>query len=181
MSAKVTEIKCCNINGSFINAIKTKSGEDPNDIVVTSEVCLLYSDWKLGTINKVVNGQIEEIIKIRGWIPGSLCVTSSGDLLVVMCDDDKTQNKVVRYSGSVEKQTIQYEKNGKPLYSGDYKVKYITENRNLDLCVADRTAGAVVVVNQAGKLRFRYTGHTYKSKRNRLFLVASQQTVKVRY
>lgn len=119
MSAKVTEIKCFNINGNFINAIKTKSGEDPNDKAVTTERCLLYSDWKLGTINKVVNGQIEEIIKIRGWIPGNLCVTSSGNLLVVLCDGDKTQNKVVRYSGSVEKQTIQYEENGKPLYSGD--------------------------------------------------------------
>lgn len=161
-AAEVSEIKCFNVKGNSIKAIKTKSGKYPDDIAVTTEGCLLYCDWKLKTVNKVVNGQIEEIITLHGWKPGNLCVTSSGDLLVVMMNDDETHCKVVRYSGSVEKQTIQFDKDGKPLYSGVFKVKYIAENRNLDICVADVAAGAVVVVSQAGKLRFRYTGHPSK-------------------
>lgn len=88
-----------------------------------------------------------------------MCVTSSGDLLIDMFDGANSQDKIVRYFGSIEKQTIQYEENGIPLYSGEYQVKCLTENRNLDICVADCAAGAVVVVNEAGKLRFRYTGH----------------------
>lgn len=157
-SAEVPEIKCFNIEGKSIN-VMTKSGQWPNDIAVTHDGCLLYSDEICQTVNKVTDRQEEEIIKLRGWIPGNLCVTSSGDLLVEMRDKPNTQDKIVRYFGSIEKQTIQYEENGKPLYSVNDNAKYLTENKNLDICVADYVAGAVVVVNQAGKLRFRYTGH----------------------
>ncbi|XP_062584624.1 tripartite motif-containing protein 2-like [Saccostrea cucullata] len=161
---EVSDMKCFNIQSSLIKTIKTKSGEGPNDIAVTGDGDLVYSDWKTKTLNKVKNGQIEEMIRLQGWVPENLCVTSSDELLVSLYSDDKTQPKVVRYSGSKEKQTIQFDEEGNPLYSGNGVIKYVTENRNLDICVADNKAGAVVVVNQAGKLRFRYTDHPSATK-----------------
>nr|XP_022300414.1 tripartite motif-containing protein 2-like [Crassostrea virginica] len=164
MSELTADIKCFNIQGVLQKTIKTKSGEGPNDIAVDRDGALLYSDWKTGTVFKIKNDQTEEILTLQGWKPKSLCVTSSGDLLVTMYSDDRTQSKVVRYSDSTVKQTIQFDEEGQPLYSGNSSIKYISENRNLDICMADCGAGAVVVVNQAGKLRFRYTGHPSPTK-----------------
>ncbi|XP_055999312.1 uncharacterized protein LOC125657097 [Ostrea edulis] len=160
----VSDMKCFNVQGTVFNTIKTKSGESPNDIAVTSDGDLVYCDRITKTVNKVKSGQTEEVIRLQGWTPVNLCVTSSGDILVIMSSDDETQTKVVRYSGSTEKQTIQYDDEGKPLYSGNNYIKYISENRNLDICVADCGAGAVMVVSQAGKLRFRYTAHSSTTK-----------------
>ncbi|XP_062569349.1 tripartite motif-containing protein 55-like [Saccostrea cucullata] len=167
-----SDMKCLNIQGSLIKTIGTKTGEWPYDIAVTIDGALVYSDWERKTINKVKNGQTVEMIRLQGWRPLQLCVTSSGDLLITMYRDDyflvsifpRPRSKVVRYSGFTEKQTIQFDEEGKPLYSGNNTTKCISENRNLDICVADREAGAVVVVNQAGRLRFRYTGHPSATK-----------------
>nr|XP_022289260.1 uncharacterized protein LOC111101182 [Crassostrea virginica] len=156
------DIKCFNTQGALQKTIKTKLGYRPNDISVFSDGALVYSDGL--AVYKVKNDQTEEIIRLQGWGPTQLSVTSSGDLLVTMISDDTTQSKVVRYSGSTVKQTIQFDDDGQPLYSGNGKIKYITENRNLDICMADCGAGAVVVVNQAGKLRFRYTGPPSSTK-----------------
>ncbi|XP_019923976.3 protein lin-41-like [Magallana gigas] len=163
-SGLTNDIKCFNIKGSLLQTIKTKSGEWPIDIVVDSVGDLLYSDWETRSVNKVKNGHTEVLIRLQGWKPGKLCVTSTGDLLVTMFIYDETQSKVVRYSGSTEKQTIQFDHKGKPLYSGNTYSKYITENRNHDICVSDWKAGAVVVVNQDGTLRWRYTGHPSVTK-----------------
>uniref|UniRef100_K1Q062 Tripartite motif-containing protein 3 n=1 Tax=Magallana gigas TaxID=29159 RepID=K1Q062_MAGGI len=163
-SGWTNEIKCFNAHGSLQQIIVTKSGEVPFDIAVDIGGDLLFSDGIVGTVNKVKNGQIEELIELQGWMPCQLCVTSNNDLLVAMYNDDETESKVVRYSGSTEKQTIQFDKEGKPLYSGNAHVKYITENRNHDICVADCEAGVVVVVNQDGKLRWKYTGHPSVTK-----------------
>ncbi|XP_022298917.2 uncharacterized protein LOC111107830 [Crassostrea virginica] len=167
-SGETANIKCFNIQGVLQKTIQKKSREFPVDIAVERDGALLYSDWARKTVYKVKNNHTGKIITLQGWTPTNLCVTSSGDLLVAMHSHDETQSKVVRYSGSTVKQTIQFDDEGQPLYSGNDYIKYISENRNLDICVADNKAGAVVVVNQAGKLRFRYTGHTSPTK-NRPF------------
>eukprot|EP00105_Crassostrea_gigas_P042295 XP_019926443.1 PREDICTED: uncharacterized protein LOC105336900 [Crassostrea gigas] len=166
ISGETRGINCFNIKGLLLFTVWTKSGEYPNDIAVDSNGDLLFSDWSTKSIYASKNWQIEELIRLQEWTPCQLCVTSIGDLLVTMYSDDTSQSKAVRYSGSTEKQTIQFDEEGKPLYSGNSISKYISENRNHDICVADYGAGAVVVVNQDGKLRWRYTGHpsTFKNE-----------------
>nr|XP_022290567.1 uncharacterized protein LOC111102207 [Crassostrea virginica] len=83
-SGLTADIKCFNTQGVLQKTIKTKSGEWPDDIAVYSDGALVYSDGRIGTVYKVKNDQTEEIIRLQGWIPVNLCVTSSGDLLVTM-------------------------------------------------------------------------------------------------
>ncbi|XP_022293786.2 uncharacterized protein LOC111104232 [Crassostrea virginica] len=150
-------LRLCNLQGELLRSVQTKSGNVPQDIAVTRSGDLVYTDDSDSSINLLSGTQIQKLITLRGWKPLYLCSTSSGDLLVTLTRYDETQTKVVRYSGSTEKQSIQWDDQGKPLYTSNY-IKYLRENRNLDICVADYGARAVVVVSAAGKLRFRYTG-----------------------
>ncbi|XP_062602488.1 uncharacterized protein LOC134264208 [Saccostrea cucullata] len=161
------DLKCFNIHSSLKRVVKTKSENYANDLTLNHYGDISYTDSTSRTVNKVRNGHTEEVIKLQEWDSKQLCFTSYGDLLVTMFSAEKSQSKVVRYSDFLEKQTIQFDENGRSLYSGSFRTKYISENRNLDICVADYEAGAIVVVNRAGRLRFRYTGHSSNFKKQR--------------
>lgn len=117
-------------------------------------------------MNIVKKKQIQTVIKLHAWTPLNVCSTSVGGILVVMIKDDCKQSKVLRYFGSTEKQTIQYNEKEHLIFSSYDCTKYINENTNLDVRVADFIANAVVVVSQAGKLRFTcmYSGPFSTSK-----------------
>ena len=161
-------LRLYNLKGEVLKAVQTRSGNCPADITVIRSRELVYADYKERSINLVNNKDlgIQRLIRLQGWRPRGVCSTSSDDLLVIMHSDDKKQTKVVRYSGSAEKQTIQRDEQGRPLYSSSLNLKYLIENTNLDICVADNGANAVVVVNATGKFRFRYTGLPSTTRNN---------------
>ncbi|XP_062615286.1 uncharacterized protein LOC134277029 [Saccostrea cucullata] len=140
-----------------IKRITTKSGKRPADITVSRRGGLIYTDYKNRTVNIVKNENVKELIELKNWRPQGVCSTFSGDLLITMERDDDKQSQVFRYSGSTMKQSIQFDNEGNRLYSSDGSHKYVCENNNLDICVADTGGQAVVVVNHEGILRFRYT------------------------
>ncbi|XP_062571224.1 uncharacterized protein LOC134233257 [Saccostrea cucullata] len=147
--------------GPLLKSITTKSRDTPANIAVTKSGYLVYTDWRCRTVKIVKNEEIEEVIRLTTkYNRHVVCITTSEDFLVLMDSDDLNPSKIVRYSGSTEKQTIQFDDKGQPLYPSGPSTRHITESRNLDICVSDCEAGLVVVVNRAGRLRFRYTGHT---------------------
>ena len=149
-----------NLQGDLLESISTKSLNEPYDLTVSQSGELVYTDFKDGSVNIIKNGQIEPVIRRIGlifrWKPMNVCSTSAGDLLVSMTREDKTRSKIVRYSDYHEIQRIQDDDNDQPLFSAGTSSKCLCENKNLDICVADHAAEAVVVVTSSGKFRFRY-------------------------
>lgn len=155
-------------------SILTKSGNGPRDIAVIWSGELVYADDNDKSVNMIKNEQIQTVIRLRRWIPLIVCSTSSWALLVVMDSDDHKHTKVLRYSDSnlrytdpkKEKKSItsKYKDREQAFYSHSYNNKYISENINFYIFVADNGACAVVVVNQAGKLRFTHTGPSSTTK-----------------
>lgn len=160
-------IKLYSLRGEILDSFRTKSGNIPRDITVSSSGHLVYADFDDRTVNIAKNKQILQVLRLQRWRPIRVNSTVSGDLLITMVGDKKKRTKIVRCTYSAEKQTFLFDSDCRPLYFSPPHsyIFYVTENKNLDVCVVDGTACAVVVVNQAGKLRFNYTVSSSLSKK----------------
>lgn len=166
--------------GNLVQVFQTKSKNVPEDITVIRNGQLVYTDDIKKNLNVVKNKRIKNWISFTEWMPCSVCSTSSGDLLVILNSNSNMQTKVVRYFGSKEKQVIQFNEVGQSLFSSGYSIRYLRENRNLDICVSDFKGRSVVVVNKTGK-HFLLTLVHPQLRRIHSIQVASPQTAKVGY
>ena len=121
-------IRFFNLQGEFKKSVKPKSGNKASDIEVTRDGHLAYTDYSDNSINLVTDGQIQPLVKLQGWTPYGLCRSTFDDLLVIVDNIDGKETKVVRYSGFKEKQCIQWDDQGQPLYSSAlFNCKYLCE------------------------------------------------------
>jgi hypothetical protein len=157
-----TFVRLFNLQGKIVKSIQTTSRNKPYCIALANNGDMIYSEYERGALTIIKNEQLRIEITLQDWKPRNVCSTSNGDFLVTMKNSSLKQCKVVRYSENTEIQAIQFDGRGKALYS-PHGLKDISENRNSDICVADSRGKTVVVVNQSGKLRFRYTGHSRQS------------------
>lgn len=133
----------------------------PTDIAVTRSGDLIYGIKLENTIFILKQDKAEELINLHDWKLLSLCITAFGELLVCMTDERKYRCRVVRFNQDPEiRQIIQYDHRGESLYTSGMLSKYIEENKNGDICLADCDAAGVIVTDRAGQFRFRYDGKT---------------------
>lgn len=149
--SKKEKIKSLRFGGSLF--------EQVYDIAVLQNGELVYSFSGTNAVYIVRNEKADILITLHDWIPRGICVTSSGDLLITKTHEG--QSKVVRYSGTVEKQVIQVDGTTRCYYL------YLTENRNSDICISREDI--VDVFTETGERRFRYTGHRHPPKWNQAF------------
>nr|XP_034309668.1 tripartite motif-containing protein 45-like isoform X1 [Crassostrea gigas] len=81
-------LKLYNLQRGLLKSMKTKSGRYAADLAVTRSGDVVYTDETSRTVNIVKNKEIETLITLQEWKPQGVCSTSSGDILVVMWNDD---------------------------------------------------------------------------------------------
>ena len=138
------------------------------DMAVTRSGNLVYTDACDQSINIVTDSANHETIKLKGWVPKYVCSASYGDFLVSMqcAMMSPAFTQVVRFFGNTPVDSFQWDKEKRtPIYKLDSLGSLrLSENKNLNICVADWSAGEVVVVNKVGKLRFKYKGRSSMSR-----------------
>ena len=136
---------------------QTSSGNSPDDFTVDVTGEIIYVDWKERQVCRLKDtGEIESLLKLRGWKPWAVCCSISGDILVAMRSEDTKHARVVGYKGHVKTREYKLDHRRQALFGSPI---FLTENGNLDVCVSDSQYNRVTVIDCKGSLKFHYHGN----------------------
>lgn len=144
------------------NVLALSIDSDQNVVFIVS-----WPDTKVYKYESNTN-TVKTLLELSDWCPRGLCHTMNGDLLVTMRSLDEKQSRIVRYSCS---RKAQNDILGGFLFSvNSRKVLRLSENGNGDICVADYTGKAVIVMYAFGEMRFKYIGNRMICKEKTSFV-----------
>ena len=159
ISGKDKKIYQIDQSGSILQTVSVSDNVGALSLSVNKKL-IFSAAWPDTKVYRYNGNVVRTVFYLGQWCPRGLYHSANGNLLVSMRSVDKTQTRVVRYSGTTEIMVIQNDRQGKPLFSVcDQYVLLLTENGNGDICVADYAGKAVVVVSASGELRFKYQGN----------------------
>ena len=150
-------LKCFDLKGSVVHRVITKHPPVSMTLNKNGEIIWL-EDY---CVNIIKDGESECLFKVGDWKLRSVCTTVNDELLVGMNNAQKTEGKVVRYSGLKIIQEIQKDSEGNLLFCMPY---FVHENKNLDICVTEVKLQKVLVTDKTGSLRFAYSGNKAAKK-----------------
>ena len=145
--------------GSILKTVSVSNNVSALSLSIEKELTFSVF-WPDTKVYKYDGDAVRTLVDLGQWCPRGLCHSAKGDLLVSMRSVDKTQSRVVMFSGTAETIVIQNDRHGNPLFSvKTNELLLLTENGNGDICVSDYAEEAVVVFNASGELRNKYHGH----------------------
>ncbi|XP_078327854.1 uncharacterized protein LOC144623331 [Crassostrea virginica] len=150
------------IDGTVKETVTTACQNGPDGISFTKTRELIYSDSNSRTVNIVRQGKSETLITTPpGWIPWKLYSTRAGDILVHVHEEELSynrKNEIIRYKGQEIIQPIYRDGQNNPIVGDGVCARFMSENKNEDICVSNIYLRTVVCMDRAGRVRFRYDG-----------------------
>ncbi|XP_048740735.2 uncharacterized protein LOC125654737 [Ostrea edulis] len=152
-------IRRYNIKGKEVDTVATSCPQQPDDISVTRNGDLIFTDCYNRDVKMVKNEKITTLFSTPWrWHPRGICCTKSGGFLVSVLHVDMKRRKILRYQENTLKQEIEKDEQGNPILVEGNLMVFLAESNNGDICCSDPNARVMLVMDRYGHVRFRYDG-----------------------
>lgn len=110
----------------------------------------------LQEINKLAHGgKVVNFVNTSPYFPHGLFVTAHDEVMACLTQAYKDAKVVRMNPQGMNIMTIQYDKDGKPIYK---EPRYVVHHEDGDVWVSDVGIKCVIVTNKHGRVRFKYKG-----------------------